>query len=124
MAGGGKRSPEPSPSRLSPFLVGPSSFSPGSTVRIRDYPRYLFEIRDWRLSGRLAGAEPPGQPCSRRRQKLQLGVPWGLVSVERNMPPLKFYHDFCCKFWREAGVTLAAENPPTGFLGQSRPEGG
>lgn len=75
-------------------------------VRIRDYPRYLFEIRTWQLSGRLIGAEQCGQACSRRRQVLKLGLPWGDAMVERNMPPLKFYHDFHCKKQRGWGALL------------------
>ncbi|KAM4700309.1 bridge-like lipid transfer protein family member 2 isoform 2-T2 [Discoglossus pictus] len=63
-------------------------------VRIRDYPRYLFEIRDWHLSGRLLGTEQSGQASSRRKQVVRLGAPWGDATVERNMPPLKFFHDF------------------------------
>ncbi|KAM4627158.1 bridge-like lipid transfer protein family member 2 [Polymixia lowei] len=63
-------------------------------VRIRDYPRYLFEIRDWDLSGRLIGTEQDGQARAHRRQIIPLGAPWGDVTVHRNMPPLKFYYDF------------------------------
>ncbi|XP_029922551.1 protein KIAA0100 isoform X2 [Myripristis murdjan] len=63
-------------------------------VRIRDYPRYLFEIRDWELSGRLIGTEQDGQARAHRRQIVPLGPPWGDVTVHRNMPPLKFYYDF------------------------------
>ncbi|XP_051963532.1 protein KIAA0100-like [Xyrauchen texanus] len=62
-------------------------------VRIRDYPRYLFEIREWVLSGRLMGTEQDGQLRAKRKQIVQLGQPWGDVTVYRNIPPLKFYYD-------------------------------
>uniref|UniRef100_A0A8D2IHG0 KIAA0100 n=1 Tax=Varanus komodoensis TaxID=61221 RepID=A0A8D2IHG0_VARKO len=88
-------------------------------VRIRDYPRYLFEIRDWRLSGRLAGAEQRGQACSRRRQTLQLGAPWGDVCVERNMPPLKFYHDFHSEVFQYTIVWGPCWDPAWTLVGQA-----
>ncbi|KAH0511375.1 hypothetical protein LTLLF_147890 [Microtus ochrogaster] len=87
-------------------------------VRIRDYPRYLFEIRDWRLMGRLAGTEQSGQPCSRRRQILHLGLPWGNVAVERNMPPLKFYHDFHSEIFQYTVVWGPCWDPAWTLIGQ------
>lgn len=87
-------------------------------VRIRDYPRYLFEIRDWRLVGRLAGTEQSGQPCSRRRQILHLGLPWGNVAVERNMPPLKFYHDFHSEIFQYTVVWGPCWDPAWTLIGQ------
>lgn len=88
-------------------------------VRIRDYPRYLFEIRDWRLSGQFAGAEQRGQPYSRRRQVLQLGAPWGDVSVERNMPPLKFYHNFHSEVFQYTIVWGPCWDPAWTLIGQA-----
>ncbi|XP_077167893.1 bridge-like lipid transfer protein family member 2 [Paroedura picta] len=88
-------------------------------VRIRDYPRYLFEIREWRLSGRLAGAEQRGLPCSRRRQVLQLGAPWGDAIVERNMPPLKFYHDFHSEVFQYTIVWGPCWDPAWTLIGQA-----
>ncbi|XP_064424989.1 bridge-like lipid transfer protein family member 2 [Latimeria chalumnae] len=63
-------------------------------VRIRDYPRYLFEIRDWVLRGKLIGAEQEGCLREHHKQLIKLGDPWGDATVQRNMPSLKFYHDF------------------------------
>ncbi|XP_044528771.1 protein KIAA0100 homolog isoform X1 [Gracilinanus agilis] len=88
-------------------------------VRIRDYPRYLFEIREWRLLGRLVGTEQSGQPCSRRRQTLHLGPPWGDVVVERNMPPLKFYHDFRSEVFQYTVVWGPCWDPAWTLIGQS-----
>ncbi|XP_061246513.1 bridge-like lipid transfer protein family member 2 isoform X9 [Bos javanicus] len=87
-------------------------------VRIRDYPRYLFEIRDWRLMGRLVGTEQSGQPCSRRRQILPLGLPWGNVAIERNMPPLKFYHDFHSEIFQYTVVWGPCWDPAWTLIGQ------
>ncbi|CAM5164364.1 unnamed protein product [Eretmochelys imbricata] len=88
-------------------------------VRIRDYPRYLFEIRDWQLSGRLIGTEQSGQACSRRRQLLKLGAPWGDAAVERNMPPLKFYHDFHSEILQYTIVWGPCWDPAWTLIGQS-----
>lgn len=88
-------------------------------VRIRDYPRYLFEVRDWRLVGRLVGTEQYGQPSSRRRQILHLGLPWGNVAVERNMPPLKFYHDFRSEIFQYTVVWGPCWDPAWTLIGQS-----
>uniref|UniRef100_A0A3Q1KCW4 FMP27/BLTP2/Hobbit GFWDK motif-containing RBG unit domain-containing protein n=1 Tax=Anabas testudineus TaxID=64144 RepID=A0A3Q1KCW4_ANATE len=88
-------------------------------VRIRDYPRYLFEIRDWELSGRLIGTEQDGQMRARRKEIVPLGPPWGDVTVHRNMPPLKFYYDFKSNISLYTIVWGPCWDPAWTLIGQS-----
>ncbi|CAK6966699.1 bridge-like lipid transfer protein family member 2 [Scomber scombrus] len=88
-------------------------------VRIRDYPRYLFEIRDWRLSGRLIGTEQDGQARAHRKEIVPLGAPWGDVTVHRNMPPLKFYYDFKSNISLYTIVWGPCWDPAWTLIGQS-----
>ncbi|XP_030077940.1 bridge-like lipid transfer protein family member 2 isoform X1 [Microcaecilia unicolor] len=88
-------------------------------VRIRDYPRYLFEIKDWKITGRLIGTEQHGQSCARYQQTLELEAPWRNVSVERNMPPLKFYHDFHSEISLYTIVWGPCWDPAWTLVGQS-----
>ncbi|XP_014859125.1 PREDICTED: protein KIAA0100 homolog isoform X3 [Poecilia mexicana] len=88
-------------------------------VRIRDYPRYLFEIRDWELSGRLIGTEQDGQARARRKQTVPLGAPWGDATVHRNMPPLKFYYDFKSNISLYTIVWGPCWDPAWTLIGQS-----
>ncbi|XP_053278445.1 bridge-like lipid transfer protein family member 2 isoform X1 [Pleuronectes platessa] len=88
-------------------------------VRIRDFPRYLFEIRDWELSGRLIGTEQDGQARARRKEIVPLGQPWGDVTVQRNMPPLKFYYDFKSNISLYTIVWGPCWDPAWTLIGQS-----
>nr|XP_040047852.1 protein KIAA0100-like isoform X3 [Gasterosteus aculeatus aculeatus] len=88
-------------------------------VRIRDYPRYLFEIRDWELSGRLIGTEQDGQARAHRKEIVPLGPPWGDVTVHRNMPPLKFYYDFKSNISLYTIVWGPCWDPAWTLIGQS-----
>ncbi|KAM9359758.1 bridge-like lipid transfer protein family member 2 [Symphorus nematophorus] len=88
-------------------------------VRIRDYPRYLFEIRDWQLSGRLIGTEQDGQARAHRKETVPLGPPWGDVTVHRNMPPLKFYYDFKSNISLYTIVWGPCWDPAWTLIGQS-----
>uniref|UniRef100_A0A1A8IJQ0 KIAA0100 n=2 Tax=Nothobranchius TaxID=28779 RepID=A0A1A8IJQ0_NOTKU len=88
-------------------------------VRIRDYPRYLFEIREWELSGRLIGTEQDGQARAHRKETVPLGPPWGDVTVHRNMPPLKFYYDFKSNISLYTIVWGPCWDPAWTLIGQS-----
>uniref|UniRef100_A0A3P9KJ73 Si:ch211-259g3.4 n=1 Tax=Oryzias latipes TaxID=8090 RepID=A0A3P9KJ73_ORYLA len=88
-------------------------------VRIRDYPRYLFEIRNWELSGRLLGTEQDGHPRAVRNETIPLGLPWGDVTVRRNVPPLKFYYDFRSTIQNYTIVWGPCWDPAWTLIGQS-----
>uniref|UniRef100_A0AAV2J0A5 FMP27/BLTP2/Hobbit GFWDK motif-containing RBG unit domain-containing protein n=1 Tax=Knipowitschia caucasica TaxID=637954 RepID=A0AAV2J0A5_KNICA len=88
-------------------------------VRIRDYPRYLFEIRDWQLSGRLVGTEQDGLVRGHRKKIFKLGAPWGDVTVHRNIPPLKFYYDFKSTISQYTIVWGPCWDPAWTLIGQS-----
>uniref|UniRef100_A0A672LJJ5 Bridge-like lipid transfer protein family member 2 n=1 Tax=Sinocyclocheilus grahami TaxID=75366 RepID=A0A672LJJ5_SINGR len=90
-----------------------------SKMRIRDYPRYLFEIREWSLSGRLMGTEQDGQLRAKRKQVVQLGQPWGDVTVYRNMPPLKFYYDIHSNIFLYTIVWGPCWDPAWTLIGQA-----
>ncbi|XP_029026241.1 bridge-like lipid transfer protein family member 2 isoform X2 [Betta splendens] len=88
-------------------------------VRIRDYPRYLFELQNWELSGRLIGTEQDGQTRACRKEIVSLGAPWGDVTVHRNMPPLKFYYDFKSTISHYTIVWGPCWDPAWTLIGQS-----
>lgn len=88
-------------------------------VRIRDYPRYLFEIRDWQLSGRLIGTEQGGLARGHRKEVVPLGPPWGDVTVHRNIPPLKFYYDLKSSISLYTIVWGPCWDPAWTLIGQS-----
>ncbi|XP_048751983.2 protein hobbit-like isoform X2 [Ostrea edulis] len=65
-------------------------------VTMRDYPQPWLDVKDMHLWGRLIGAEQEGLKRAKRSCTVSVGGPWGDMTVERNLPALKFYHDFSC----------------------------
>ena len=65
-------------------------------VQLRDFPQPLLDIRSLQIFGRLVGAEQEATKRAKRGVTLELGEPWGELTIERSMTALKFYHDFNC----------------------------
>lgn len=65
-------------------------------VQLRDFPQPFLDIKSFYIFGRLCGAEQQATKRAKRGVVIDLGEPWGLLSVERSMTSLKFYHDFNC----------------------------
>ncbi|KAI5720179.1 hypothetical protein M8J77_003057 [Diaphorina citri] len=64
---------------------------------LRDFPLPWLDIGQLHLWGRLVGAEQEATRRAKRGVKLQIGEPYGDITVERSMTSLKFYHDFNCE---------------------------
>lgn len=65
--------------------------------QLRDFPLPWLDIGQMYLWGRLVGAEQEATRRAKRGVKLQIGEPFGDITVERSMTSLKFYHDFNCE---------------------------
>lgn len=65
--------------------------------QLRDFPQPLLDISQMHLFGRLVGAEQEAPRRAKRGVVIDLGPPWGEITIERGMTALKFYHDFNCE---------------------------
>lgn len=63
------------------------------TCQLRDFPQLLLDWHDFHWWGTLIGAEQEASPRARRSSIVEVGQPWGNMTVERSMPSLKFYHE-------------------------------
>ncbi|XP_055863164.1 protein hobbit-like isoform X2 [Biomphalaria glabrata] len=66
------------------------------SVSLRDFPRPMIDIQNKHVWGRLIGAEREGTVRAKRLCTVELEKPWEATTVERNLPALKFFHDFSC----------------------------
>ncbi|CAH0380913.1 unnamed protein product [Bemisia tabaci] len=64
--------------------------------QLRDFPQPWLDIKQLHLWGCLVGAEQLASERARRGVMIELGDPYGEVTIERSMTSLKFYHDFNC----------------------------
>ncbi|XP_052800693.1 protein hobbit-like [Mya arenaria] len=64
------------------------------TFQFRDYPQLALDIKDMTVWGRLIGSEIEGARRAKRHCVVEVAEPWGNTTVERNLPALKFTHDF------------------------------
>lgn len=63
------------------------------TCQLRDFPQFVVDWRDFQVWGTLAGAEQEAPARAKRSSTVEVGAPWGNMTVQRSMPSLKFYHD-------------------------------
>ena len=61
---------------------------------MRDYPHPLINISEVTISGRIILAEQEAQEREKRLALVEVGEPWKDVTIQRKLPPLKYYYDF------------------------------
>ncbi|XP_076453404.1 protein hobbit-like isoform X2 [Babylonia areolata] len=74
------------------------------SVSLRDFPQPMIDITNMHVWGRLIGAERDGTKRAKRECVVEVDSPWGNMEVQRNLPALKFFHDFSSEV---ESVTLA-----------------
>ncbi|XP_065213016.1 protein hobbit [Planococcus citri] len=65
--------------------------------QLRDFPQPWVDIGELHLWGKLVGAEQEATKRAKRDAVIELGDPYGEVTIERSMTSLKYYHDFNCE---------------------------
>lgn len=64
------------------------------SVSLRDFPQPMIDITSMHVWGKLIGAEREGTKRAKRECLVEVDKPWGNMEVQRNLPALKFFHDF------------------------------
>ncbi|KAG6797637.1 hypothetical protein HZU73_06957 [Apis mellifera caucasica] len=62
-------------------------------LQLRDFPQPLLLVESLSVWGRLAGAEALAPLRARRTVRIEIGIPWEDIVIERGMTSLKYYHD-------------------------------
>ncbi|CAG7827208.1 unnamed protein product, partial [Allacma fusca] len=65
-------------------------------VQLRDFPQPLMESKNIHFWGKLAAGEAQATKRSLRRCDIEIGGPFEVDSIEKNMNTLKWYYDLNC----------------------------
>ncbi|KAL8564427.1 hypothetical protein ACOMHN_057449 [Nucella lapillus] len=74
------------------------------SLSLRDFPQPMVDVAGLHVWGTLVGAERDGTRRAKRECVVEVEAPWGDMEIQRNLPALKFFHDFSSDV---ASVTLA-----------------
>lgn len=60
---------------------------------LRDFPQPIFTSKSVELQGTLLGAEQKPADRAKREAVVQIGKPWGNITISRSLSSLKFFYD-------------------------------